>query len=51
MEKEKRRKLTGNWTWLIPPLSPALTHIFHQQYDNSTQFPNYFYQVAPYEKK
>jgi nitric-oxide synthase, bacterial len=50
-EKEKRRKLTGNWTWLIPPVSPALTHIFHQQYDNSTQLPNYFYQVAPYEKK
>lgn len=50
-EKEKRRKLTGNWTWLIPPVSPALTHIFHQQYDNSTQLPNYFYQETPYEKK
>jgi nitric-oxide synthase, bacterial len=50
-EKVKGRKLTGNWTWLIPPVSPALTHIFHQQYDNSIQLPNYFYQVPPYERK
>lgn len=27
-EEEAGRKLTGDWTWLIPPISPASTHIF-----------------------
>ncbi|WP_210366688.1 nitric oxide synthase oxygenase [Bacillus sp. REN3] len=49
-EKEKGagRETTGDWTWLIPPVSPAATHIFHQSYNNKTVFPNYFYQEKPY---
>ena len=42
------RELTGNWTWLIPPLSPAATHIFHKPYTNVYNTPNYFYQKPPY---
>ncbi|MGE7929679.1 nitric oxide synthase oxygenase [Lysinibacillus xylanilyticus] len=42
------RKITGNWTWLIPPLSPATTHIFHKPYVNVYNTPNYFYQKPPY---
>ncbi|MGN7042967.1 nitric oxide synthase oxygenase, partial [Bacillus safensis] len=42
------RKLTGDWTWLIPPVSPAATHIFHKNYDNTIVKPNYFYQDKPY---
>lgn len=41
-EKESGRKLTGDWTWLIPPVSPATTHIFHSQYNNETISPNFF---------
>ena len=41
------RKLTGDWTWLIPPVSPATTHIFHSQYDNTIVKPNYFHQQNP----
>lgn len=48
-EQEAGRKVTGSWTWLIPPLSPATTHIFHQYYDNTIVKPNYFYQQRPYE--
>lgn len=49
-EKEKAadRNVTGDWTWLIPPVSPAATHIFHSAYDNKTITPNYFYQGKPY---
>ena len=36
------RSVTGNWTWLIPPLSPATTHIFHRSYNNEIRKPNYF---------
>lgn len=48
-EEEAGRKLTGDWTWLIPPISPAASHIFHRSYDNSIVKPNYFYQDKPYE--
>ncbi|KOS60507.1 nitric oxide synthase oxygenase [Lysinibacillus agricola] len=47
-ETAAERELTGNWTWLIPPLSPATTHIFHKPYVNLYNTPNYFYQKPPY---
>lgn len=50
-EAEAGRAVTGNWTWLIPPMSPATTHIFHQSYDNRVVTPNFFYQDKPYEPK
>ncbi len=43
MEKDQGRKVTGDWTWLIPPLSPAATPIFHNEYDNTWKKPNFFY--------
>lgn len=42
-EESAGRNVTGNWTWLIPPLSPATTHIYHQPYNNEIKKPNYFY--------
>lgn len=50
-EREEKcgRPVTGNWTWLIPPVSPATTHIFHQSYDNKNISPN-FYKKAEDEK-
>jgi len=47
-EETAGRDLTGNWAWLIPPMSPATTHIFHKPYKNDIVKPNYFYQKAPY---
>ncbi|WP_430310007.1 nitric oxide synthase oxygenase [Rummeliibacillus pycnus] len=47
-EASADRDVTGNWTWLIPPLSPAATHIFHKQYDNTKKSPEYSYQKSPY---
>lgn len=41
-EQEAGREVTGNWAWLIPPLSPAATHIFHQRYNNDIKKPNFF---------
>ncbi|UHA76302.1 nitric oxide synthase oxygenase [Paenibacillus sp. 481] len=50
LEQTAGRSITGDWTWLIPPISPAATPIFHHQYDNRQQSPNFLYQDAPYEK-
>ncbi|MFF2446438.1 nitric oxide synthase oxygenase [Neobacillus sp. NPDC058068] len=48
-ELEMERLVTGNWTWLIPPLSPAATPIFHKRYNNEIIKPNYFHQPKPYK--
>lgn len=42
-EMTEGRPVTGDWTWLIPPLSPAATHIFHKPYQNEIKTPNFFY--------
>ncbi|OFW78159.1 MAG: nitric oxide synthase [Alicyclobacillus sp. RIFOXYA1_FULL_53_8] len=47
-EADSQRKVTGDWTWLIPPVSPATTHIFHNHFDNSVVKPNYFAQAKAY---
>ncbi|KQL36145.1 MULTISPECIES: nitric oxide synthase oxygenase [Bacillaceae] len=47
-EMDAGRDVTGNWTWLIPPVSPATTHIFHKTFSNDKKTPNYFYQSPPY---
>ena len=47
-EKAAGREVAGSWEWLIPPISPATTHIFHQQYDDTMRTPNFFYPPAPY---
>lgn len=47
-EREAGRAVTGNWAWLIPPMSPATTHVFHKRYDNTIEKPNFFYGKKPY---
>ncbi|MGE6366791.1 nitric oxide synthase oxygenase [Bacillus paramycoides] len=37
------RVVTGNWVWLIPPLSPATAHIYHKPYPNDVLTPNFFH--------
>ncbi|KAB2459134.1 nitric oxide synthase oxygenase [Bacillus sp. CH126_4D] len=37
------RVVTGNWVWLIPPLSPATTHIYHKPYPKEILKPNFFH--------
>ncbi|MGM9924303.1 MAG: nitric oxide synthase oxygenase [Bacillus sp. (in: firmicutes)] len=47
-EAASGRMVTGNWVWLIPPISPATTHIYHKPYPNKIMTPNYFHQKPPY---
>lgn len=48
-EMKNGRPITGNWAWLIPPISPATTDIYHKPYNNDILTPNYFYQSDPQE--
>ncbi|MDQ0091520.1 nitric-oxide synthase [Paenibacillus anaericanus] len=47
-EKKEARDVTGRWSWLIPPLSPATTDIFHSTFDDRLVTPNFFHQENPY---
>ncbi|WP_416829121.1 nitric oxide synthase oxygenase [Ectobacillus polymachus] len=47
-ESAANRDVKGDWTWLIPPVSPAATHIFHKSYSNDIVSPKYSYQDKPY---
>lgn len=42
-EATQNRKVTGDWTWLIPPISPSLVHNWHKGYDNTYHEPNFYY--------
>lgn len=46
-ESKNGRDVTGNWAWLIPPISAATTHMYHKPYNNDILTPNYFYQSKP----
>ncbi|WP_100371734.1 nitric oxide synthase oxygenase [Bacillus sp. FJAT-45037] len=48
-ENVEKREVTGTWSWLIPPVSPATTHIFHKEYQDKVVSPNYFYQETAYK--
>lgn len=48
-EEEAGRELSGRWSWLIPPLSPAATQIWHNSYNDLQLKPSLEYQTAPYK--
>ncbi|GAF13217.1 nitric oxide synthase oxygenase [Bacillus sp. JCM 19045] len=49
-EMDTGRNVTGDWTWLIPPMSPAQTKLFHQSFSNEWKTPNFIYEKAPYQQ-
>ncbi|GMK37015.1 nitric oxide synthase oxygenase [Paenibacillus sp. CCS19] len=42
------RTITGRWSWLIPPMSPSATPIWHRGFDNTEREPRFSYQPKPY---
>lgn len=47
-EAASGREVTGRWSWLIPPLSPASTAIFHASYTDQEYSPCFQYQDKLY---
>lgn len=50
-EQQAGREVTGNWAWLLPPMSPATAAIYHRPMDNTKHKPFYRYQQAPYQNR
>ena len=44
IEADKNRTLTGDWSWLVPPLSGSSSPIFFEEMEDTQQKPNFFYQ-------
>lgn len=50
-ESGQQREVTGDWTWLNPPLSGPQTPQFHREYDNTVcAHTNFFYQAPLWQK-
>ncbi|WP_189088780.1 nitric oxide synthase oxygenase [Deinococcus ruber] len=47
-EASAGRRVYGRWSWLIPPMSPALTPVWHRQYHDTELRPNFFAQPSPW---
>ncbi|MBP2002100.1 nitric-oxide synthase [Paenibacillus shirakamiensis] len=47
-EQAQGRELNARWSWLIPPLSPATTPVWHHSYKEREVSPNYVYQSPAY---
>lgn len=47
-EEKKDRTVTGDWTWLVPPVSGSLSPLFHRSFDGAIcGHTNYFLQPSP----
>lgn len=53
-ERKAGRAVTGDWSWLIPPISPAVVHVFHESYDHVEKSPGFAYRsesICPFTGK
>ncbi|ADV66344.1 nitric oxide synthase oxygenase [Deinococcus maricopensis] len=44
-EAQAGRAVTGRWSWLVPPLSPATTPVWHRTYTDTLVTPNFLPQA------
>ena len=42
-EESNGRKVTGDWSWLVPPMSGSALKVFHREYEDTVLSPNYHY--------
>ncbi|MEN8735004.1 MAG: nitric oxide synthase oxygenase [Lentimonas sp.] len=50
-ERKRGRKVHGDWTWLVPPMSGSANSVFHQRLEPNIVLPNFFYQTHAWETK
>ena len=48
-EEKQGRSVTGDWSWLVPPMAGSTTEVFHRAWNNRIQCPNYFHPSAEAE--
>lgn len=48
-EARAGREVRGRWSWLIPPVSPATTPVWHRRYQDGELPPRFVHQPPPWE--
>jgi nitric-oxide synthase, bacterial len=48
-ERKAKRRVSGDWGWLVPPMSGSTTEVFHRPYENRVLTPNFYSQPSPRE--
>lgn len=43
-EAVEGRQVSGDWAWLVPPLSGSLSPLFQRNYETRVELPNFLYQ-------
>jgi nitric oxide synthase oxygenase domain/subunit len=51
IEREERhgRACPADWTWIVPPAASSATPVFHRNYQDFDQTPNFYRHPAPAE--
>jgi nitric-oxide synthase len=47
-EQELGRKVPGDWSWLVPPLSSSACPVFHRYYDENRPDPSFIANPSPW---
>ncbi len=47
-EQKEGREATGDWSWIVPPISGSTMEVFHTQMNDIENSPNYFYLKDPW---
>lgn len=50
-ERAAGRAVYGRWSWLVPPLSPAATPVYHRTYEDREVTPNFFPQAKLWDEE
>lgn len=51
LEARQQRETTGDWAWLVPPVSGSVSPLFHKEMRNLIKTPNYLMRDEPYPVK
>ena len=49
-ETNDERDVWAKWSWVVPPTGGSLTKVFHNEWEDKTLLPNFFYRDSPWSK-
>ena len=49
MEQQQGRLVSGNWSWLVPPMSGSATEVFHHNWKDRKYVPDYLSQAPAWD--
>lgn len=50
-EEAKGRSVQADWAWIVPPAAGSTLGVFHQEWENQTLSPNFYYQGTTWNQE